>query len=264
MLAILGIIVGGMVRGECFLSCELYNDFGGVFTDCRLLKSPLILERRIKMGFLYNMFKNKSSGVNNPLQTSQTTSRVGDGTALGDAILQGRYLPEAGSESIGYFDPGIAPFRVLSDGRIGLLYDPKWDQMLSEIQAEQAKLRASGGIVYDQPIEESLLGRFAALAIAIKLGLPTIKEVVNVFESILENEAIATFLAGTTTNHFFFKYTDGAVWFSQEVASEIILNSLANILLKDPEFASIHSVAEFESKAVFMLERRKHEMRNPW
>jgi hypothetical protein len=216
------------------------------------------------MDFLHKMFKNRSSEAKILIETGQTTSRAGDGTALGDAISQGIYLPEAGSETIGYFDPGLAPFRVLSDGRVAILYDPNWDQMLKSIQAEQAKLRASGGVVFDQPIEENLLGSFAALAIALKLGLPTVKEVANVFDPMLQNEAVATFLAGTTMNQFFFKYTEGVVFFSNEIGSEIMLNSLANILLKDPEFIKIHSLLEFEMKTASLLESRRHELRNPW
>ncbi|MCK6582477.1 MAG: hypothetical protein L6Q49_05195 [Anaerolineales bacterium] len=202
------------------------------------------------MNFLRNMFKTKSASADFHAETWQMGERAGDGTALGDAISQGLYLPEAGCEAIGHYDPEIAPFRVLPDGRAALLYDPEWDVAIEKIQAQQAKIRAEGGILYDQPIEENMLGRCAALA--------------NAIQHLLENEAIATFLAGTTINHFLFKYTSGAIWFSEEVASEIMLNSLANLLLKDPQFAHVHSIAEFEVEATTMLENRKHEMQSPF
>ncbi len=216
------------------------------------------------MNFLRNMFKTKSASADFHAETWQMGERAGDGTALGDAISQGLYLPEAGCEAIGHYDPEIAPFRVLPDGRAALLYDPEWDVAIEKIQAQQAKIRAEGGILYDQPIEENMLGRCAALAIAIQLGLPSMKEVLFSFQHLLENEPIATFLAGTTINHFLFKYTSGAIWFSEEVASEIMLNSLANLLLKDPQFAHVHSIAEFEVEATTMLENRKHEMKSPF
>lgn len=232
--------------------------------DGRCLKPLLILKGESKMGFLRNIFKNRLVGADTSLRTGHPASRSGDGTALGDAILQGTYLPQAGSEPLGYFDPAIAPFRMLSDGRIGLLYDPKWDQMLETIQIEQAKLRASGGTVYDQPFEDDLLSKFTALVIAVKLELPSIQGIVTAFQPLVENESIATFLAGTTMNYFFFKYTEGVIWFSEVVANEIMLNSLANLLLKDPEFTKVHSLSEFKAKAISLLESRKHEMRNPW
>ncbi len=216
------------------------------------------------MSFFRNLFKSRSPASGFHASAWEMGRRGGDETALGDAIARGLYLPEAGSEAIGYYDPAIAPFRVLPDGRIALLYDPEWNHTLERLQADQARLRAQGGIVYTQPIEENMRGRFAALAIAIQLGLSSMEEVWIAFQHLLENEAIATFLAGTTTNHFFFKYTEGAIWFSEEVASELILNSLANLLLIDPEFSKVHSIEEFEAEAVAMLERRKHEMKSPF
>jgi hypothetical protein len=210
------------------------------------------------------MFNNQSSNLRVPINTRQAGSRAGDGTALGDAILQGMYLPEAGSEPIGYFNPDITPFRVLPDGKIVLLYAPEWDQTLKAIQAQLAKLRATGGIVNDQPFDDNILSQVAALAIAVKLGLSSFQEVLTAFQPMLENEIVGMFMAGTTMNHFLFKYTEGAIWFSEEVATEVVLNSLANLLLRDPEFITVHSPSEFEAKAVSLLETRKHEMRSPW
>ena len=204
------------------------------------------------------LFKWMSRGKD---KSSSPHGRAGDGTFLGDAIAKGLYLPQAGDEKIGYFDPRIAPFRALSIGKIAMLHDAKWDQMAAAIHAQRDELLASGEPVDDRLIDDSNLQQFTALALAVQLGLDTMTAVAASFNDLMENERARNFIFGTTTGLFFSKYTtEGPGRFSQEIAYELTLNSFANLLLTDPEFAPIHSVKAFETKLSALLDERKDEL----
>jgi hypothetical protein len=204
------------------------------------------------------LFKWMSGSKN---KSSSSNPRAGDGTFLGEAIHKGQILPQAGNEKIGYFDPSIAPFRSLLIGKVAMVHEAKWDQMAATIRDKRDELRASGEAVDDRLIDDSLLPKFTALAIAIQLGLDSMVDVANSFNELIENERARAFITGTTVAPFFTKYSVGNVgWWSNEVAYELTLNSFANLLLTDPEFAPIHTIKAFETKLSALLDERKDEV----
>ena len=85
------------------------------------------------------------------------------------------------------------------------------------------------------------------------------KTLLDSFLALVKTEAISQFLMVTTTMPFFITYSTEKVIVLAEVDHELKLNALANLLLKDPAFSSINSVAEFEAKAASLLNERKEE-----
>jgi len=93
--------------------------------------------------------------------------------------------------------------------------------------------------------------------LSIKLGLSSTREVLNAFHGLTGKEPgskVDKLLLVTTALPFFLTYSIGKVIVSAEVALDIDLNALANLLLNDPTFSSVHSISEFESKAASLLD----------
>jgi len=178
--------------------------------------------------------------------------RRGDGTVLGDMIAKGFYNDKAGTEKIGYFDPATAPFRTYPNGKTGLLHGPMADLLIESIPASTGLY----GSLFDR-------GEDIAVNLGIKLRLSSTSEVLNAFQGLTGKEPgskVDKFLLVTTVMPFFLAYSIGKVSVVAEVALEINLNALANLLLNDPAFSSVHSISEFESKATSLLDERKAEV----
>ena len=182
-------------------------------------------------------------------QVEAGRGRRGDGTILGDLISKGLYKPQAGSEKIGYFDPETAPFRDFPNGKTGLLQGPLADELIQAIPARREAfgdmLDGSGDLAVD---------------LAIKLELSSTRQVMDVFLQLVNDKAVGQFLLVTTTMPFFLTYITGKRVIVAEVYHELKLNALANLLLTDPSFASIHSVSAFEAEAASLLDKRKGEV----
>jgi hypothetical protein len=188
-------------------------------------------------------------------QAGVSKGRQGDGTILGEAIAKRIYKPTAGSERIGYFNPDIAPFRTFPNGKTGLRQGPLADQVIQTLPAS----RGIFGSMFNESGD-------AAVDVALKLGLLSTRPVTDMFQSLVKNEAVSQFLLVTTAMPFFLTYSLGKVVVLAEVNHELMLNALANLLLKDPGFSSVHSVPAFEMKAASLLDERKGEFeeRKQW
>ena len=182
-------------------------------------------------------------------QPNSGNGRIGDGTILGDVISKGVYKPQAGIESIGYFNPEIAPFRIFPNNKTGILQGPMADLLIQTIPQSKELF----GSMFDTSND-------IAVDLAIKLGLSSTKEVLNTFQQLANKEAISKFLLVTTTMPFFVTYSVGKMIILSEVDQELKLNALACLLLKDPDFTSVHSISEFEAKATLLLDTRKQEV----
>jgi uncharacterized RDD family membrane protein YckC/tetratricopeptide (TPR) repeat protein len=195
----------------------------------------------------------KDSGVRSvgtpQVQAEAGKGRRGDGTILGDVISKGVYKPRAGSETIGYFNPEIAPFRNFPNGKTGLLQGNMADLLIQTIPAS----RQLYGPMFKQSGD-------TAVDLAIKLGLSSTRQVLDTFLQLVKREAVSEFLLVTTTMPFFLTYSTGSVIVLAEVDHELKLNALAHLLLKDQGFSSVHSVSDFEAKAISLMQDRKQEV----
>jgi hypothetical protein len=202
------------------------------------------------MSFVRNLFGKKGQK-----QAETPEGRQRDGTILGDAIAKRIYKPTAGSERIGYFNPEIAPFRTFPNGKTGLLQGPLADQVIQTLPAS----RGSFGSMFDESGD-------TAADLAIKLGLLSTRPVLDTFQSLVKSEAVSQFLLVTTAMPFFLTYSTGKVVVLAEVNHELMLNALANLLLKDPSFSSVHTVPAFQAKAASLMNERKGEFeeRKQW
>jgi hypothetical protein len=105
--------------------------------------------------------------------------------------------------------------------------------------------------------------------IGLKLRLSSAVEILGSFlslTSITEEKEIVEFLMVTTCMPFFIIYSVGTVIVISEVAQELMLNALANLLLNDPYFQDVTSVESFRMKARSLLQRRRseYEMKKQW
>jgi hypothetical protein len=199
------------------------------------------------------LFK-RASNVRDQTQfdSKSRQGRRGDGTVLGGMIVKGVYNDKAGTEKIGYFDPATDPFRTYPNGKTGLLQGPMANILIQSIPAA----RGVYGSMFDDSGDISV-------NLGIKLGLSSTSEVLNAFHRLVGKEPgskVDNFLLVTTSMPFFLTYSIGKVTVSGEVALEINLNALANLLLNDPAFSFVHSISEFESKAASLLDERKAEV----
>jgi hypothetical protein len=216
------------------------------------------------MGLLRNLFGKKSdaapdgsknadrSGPGSHTESQPKpagTTRSGDGTILGDTIKKKLYTRAAGSESIGYFHPEVAPFRTFPNGKTGLMQGPMADLTIQS-------MRASGGI-YGSMFDES---GDISVDIARKLGLRSVREVMATFQEVVKDEQVAIFLLVTTTMPFFLTYSSAKAAIISEVDYEMKLNALAYLLMKDPGFSSVKDVFEFRKKAGALLTERAEEV----
>jgi len=180
--------------------------------------------------------------------------RSGDGTILGTAIAKGTYRDQAGSEKIGYLDPCTAPFRTYPGGKTGLLQGQLADQLIQmTLSVGGDAVRSVYGSMFDQTGDISV-------DLATKLGLSSTRQVSDIFHQLAKKESISKFLLVTTTMPFFLTYSVGKVIVLAEVEHELKLNALSNLLLNDPDFASVHSVESFEVKAQSLWDKRKTEV----
>lgn len=180
-----------------------------------------------------------------------------DRTIMATAISDGTYRSEAGTEKIGYFDPNVAPFATLEGNRTGLITTNSADALLEVVRMTGGD--SVVGSFYRYMVEEET--KDPAVNIAVKLNLASTSEVLDLFQEMANDQSIREFLLVTTTMPFFLKYSVGKVVMLVEVEHELKLNTLANLLLNDPEFASVHSVAEFKAKAQALLNERVAEFR---
>ena len=176
-------------------------------------------------------------------------TRSGDGTILGDAIKKGVYTRAAGSESLGYFHPEIAPFRTFPNGKTGLLQGPMADLAIQSLSASSGIF----GSMFDDSGDPSV-------DIARKLGLTSTRQVMEIFQQLVNNEEVSKFLLVTTAMPFFLTYGGAKATVIVEVDYELKLNALAHLLLKDPSFSSVHSVSAFQAEAAALLTKRAEEV----
>lgn len=180
--------------------------------------------------------------------------RQGDETILGTAIERGVYEPKAGIEKIGYFDPETAPFRVISGDKIAVIHGLMANmliQMMQSVGTEQVKK------VYGTALDKT---GDLAVDIAVKLGLSSTEEVAKIFHQLAMEGNIAEFLLVTTTMPFFLTYSIGkTVVALTEVELELRLNALANLLLNDSDFSSVHSAPDFKARAQSLRTKRSKE-----
>lgn len=179
--------------------------------------------------------------------------RTGDGTVLAKAIARGAYKPEAGTEKLGYFDPKVAPFRVFPDNKLAFLHGSLANQLTQMMQSVGGDaIRRVYGSMFDKTGD-------IAVDIGRKLGLSSTEEVINVFQKLAKQGNTSEFLLVTTTMPFFLTYSRDKVVVLAEVEQELRLNALANLLLNDPEFTQVHSVADFRERLGSLLVKRRGE-----
>jgi endogenous inhibitor of DNA gyrase (YacG/DUF329 family) len=140
-------------------------------------------------------------------------------TVLEKLIDRGVFRDAAATEPIGYYDPGMAPFRVFAEMRIAIVQ-----------QAEE---------------------------LVQKLSVPSPSDIMAPFDQALGDERVRTLLNTTTVGPFFQRYTycaDAPVKEDEgaSVVLELQLNTLANLLLTHPAFADTSSPTEF-TRAATML-----------
>lgn len=175
--------------------------------------------------------------------------RKRDGSVLGDAITKGIYRAEAGAEPTGHFDPKTAPFRMYPFGEVHILCHPNADKVISMMR--------------DQSWEN--IGRLAlkqdtAIDLALALDIPTTEKVLQTFERMTEMKDVVAFLMDTTVLPFFDMYSITGQFQRTaipEVAHELILNSLANLLLNGSDFKSVRSVGDFRIQMTQFIKQSK-------
>jgi len=149
--------------------------------------------------------------------------RTNDGSILGELIGQGYLDSKAASERLGYFDPNVAPFRLLPNGKLLLNQDEVIDSVVT------------------------------------RLRLSSANEIPTIFQRLIGNKSIFQFLLTTTVMPFCLLYSTNKLILLAEIAMEIQLNTLVNLLLNDPSFSGVNTIADFESKAALLLSERREE-----
>jgi hypothetical protein len=203
--------------------------------------------------------------------TSNHQGRSSDGTILGIAIAKGTYRTQAGSEKIGYFDPNTLAFCTLPGGKVTLFIDDSGSSIKVLKTMEEAKSDPFVLSVLDTmfPSTKDKSNLNSVPLIGLKLRLSSAVEILGSFlslTSITEEKEIVEFLMVTTCMPFFIIYSVGTVIVISEVAQELMLNALANLLLNDPYFQDVTSVESFRMKARSLLQRRRseYEMKKQW
>jgi len=240
--------------------------YRGLCAPCASGES-IALERRLRKE--KNQQKLSKKGVesiaeNRPKEVaiSSHQGRGGDGTVLGIAIAKGTYSPQAGIEKIGYFDPNTLAFCTFPGGKVTLLIDDsgaKALKIMGEAKSDPFVLSVLD-TMFPSTKDKSNLNTVSL--IGLKLRLSSAAEILSSFlslTSITEEKEIAEFLMVTTFMPFFLTYSVGTVVVISEVAQELMLNALANLLLNDPYFQDVTSVESFRTKARSLLERRRSE-----
>jgi hypothetical protein len=194
---------------------------------------------------------NKKAGDTSPT-SSASQARKGDGTIIGDLIEKGIYSATAGTEKVGYFDPACSPFRTFPNGKCGLACGAMADQLLEmlsdpAVASMAATMGLSGG--GDVAVE---LGR--------KLSLRSTREVLETFQAVANEDSVGKYLIVTTTMPFHLTHWVGKRIAIAEVEQELKLNALANLLLNDPDFASVRDRSQFQEKASALWDSRTEEV----
>jgi len=184
-----------------------------------------------------------------PATQSTQQDRRADGTVLGDLIAKGLYKPSAGTEKFGYFDPANAPFRTFPNGKTGLMQGPMADLLIQTIPASRS--------VFGSMLDDN---QDLSVTLALKLGVSSTREVLDAFQALVQKDETAKYLIVTTTMPFFLNYSTDKIVVIAEVEHELKLNALANLLLTDPAFHDVASVARFERIAESLFANRKDEV----
>ena len=118
-----------------------------------------------------------SSNLKQP-EIKSLQSRSSDGTALGDMIAMGKYRPQAGTEKIGYFDPGTAPFRVNPGNKVGIMHGSMANVLIQTIKsAGIEQVRKVYGTAFDKTGD-------IAVDLAVKLGLSSVEGTAEFFNQL--------------------------------------------------------------------------------
>lgn len=209
------------------------------------------------MGFLSKLIGKGSGQIPQPKDS-----------VLGKLINMGALRKEAGSYGVGYLNPNTRVFCAIPNGMVILGIDSEVEKTLDLM--EEAKDDPFVLSTLDMTVSSGKAGNQNPLvAIAIKLRTSSAEEILRDFRAMTKDQSIGAFLMATTVMPFFLQYTDpsmGKVRVIGELAEELMLNALANLLLKDAAFANVHSIKMFREVAISLMKTRQteYESKKQW